>query len=216
MKKVFLTALVATGLGVVASSAAVTMFFDGGRFRDNLGSPLANGSMFLIMVDTNNDGFAALNTNTFAGINPTAGSTIGGDYVLVSTFTKTVGGLSGSINEQVINFDLNTGPALNVNTGDRLAFVWFTQNVGTVSTGTKYGVFTTLVTDAVSGGNSVGGMVIQPDSTTTNINYYDNATASGALATAANFTANLTVIPEPATAMLGLVGGLLLLRRRRA
>jgi hypothetical protein len=208
--------IVATALIVAgsASAATVNIQFSSGTstiatgFADASGNA-APGLVWGIIISNGDNTFSpitpgfVLNATTGTG---TDGVRIGStnDYFFGSgTLTSTQGpggeaGVLGKIS-QVTNITLGPGAT----TGAQFAIVWFDRTInsitGTVTAGTQYGLLTDPSFIVPAGGNTLS----LADT------YFASA---GDPVKSAN---TVTVVPEPSTALLGAVGALGLLRRRR-
>jgi hypothetical protein len=235
MKKIALTLITLS-----ASAIAATSFSGSGVVGAKTSTGTANipsGSLALLVVDIDNDGFlgmgpVAAGTLLTATNDPsllssvanlTAGSLFGGDRVL----TVTTSGSSGSV--------ANLLPSQDISAvfGKNFAVIWF-DGINTLGApaqapaGSKYGIargndWTFPIAD-VAGALTFNSTDNGGASTLWQVNTANTSgvatggfmtTSAGAVPSAASFTIG-GVIPEPSTALLGAIGALGLLRRRRA
>ena len=215
----FIAALLAT-----PALATVNIQFEFGSLRDSGGTPLASTTLVLLVADTSGDGFfpSALDLN---GATLSNGQTIGGDKVLYSGTTVNTPA-NGTISGTVFKIDY---AALGINQGDLWAIYWFpgvSAEGAVASPGDPYGFYRTSVLDqaTVDAVGATDAMVFPADTgATVRTAYYDSQVlGTFGIASTANspdpsdYTASLTVVPEPSTIILGALGGLALLRRRRS
>lgn len=228
MKLVYTTLLLSAFAAQAAISISTTAVTNA---RNAAGTAsVASGTLALLIVDTGNNGFfnfgslangSTLTASSFdPGLNSTAagidiGSTFGGELVInrISTGTGSVAGL-------LTNF--NATPYLNMN----FAVVWFdgvtTSATGNVTAGTNWGVvrgsdWTFPASD--SGTFTHSGTSFASASVYAQVNA--NVPAAGTsnfrttLGDATTGAASFQIVPETSTSLLGAIGALALLRRRR-
>ncbi len=188
-----LLALVAT-----RAHAAFTINLLGGTVSDSFGTPLSSSSGVLALVASTTPGDSFF-TQHIAGSSLTTNSFLGGDDLVVATFSSFDDGFfsfSDSLSYESFTSQLSAN--------DSLALYWFpTLSAGdTILQGTSYGMFTDLTWAMPADGGTVT---------------YTFATESlgGSLPDSAGF-ATLTAVPEPATtvALLGAAAGAFVLWRR--
>ena len=204
--------------------------------RNSLGTAsVPTGSLALLIVDTANNGFIGLannlvdgttfsttsdpNVNTMsAGL--TAGSTFGGDYVL-GVLTTGTGSISGLLSSVSVASYLNM----------KFAVVWF-DGVNTAgapakaAAGTKFGIV--RGSDWVFPATDAGDFSLDSTDSAGAASFFQvnaNVPATGAsnfrtilsggTTGAAAFTIAGPAVPEPSAVLLGAIGALGLLRRRR-
>jgi len=184
--KLFL--FIATLLHANLTTADVVVAIEGGLVYDNNGVPLANGTLMYMIVAPDNN-FAPLQPGEFvSGTNIFVGSWQTDDNVAVGGFSA------------LLNFNLTGGLA----TGQPFGMIWFPNRSDTSLPGPMggeaYGFYTH--TD----------WILPPDGHTVSFGF-ETVSVGGSIPDAVGF-ANLTVIPEPSTAVLLLAGlGLALTRR---
>lgn len=214
LTKVVIAALIATMS--FSSAATVVVQFSSGTatiatgFADASGSAAA-GLVWGIIVSNGDNVFTdipanfVLSTTTSA----TSGTQIGSsnDYYFgssVLTANQATGAEAGALGKIGSLSNITKGPSAT--TGASFALVWFDRSItsptGTITGGTKYGVLTDPI------------FLIPADGVTQNLTAAAalNGGASGDPLKLAN---TVTVIPEPSAALLGAIGALGLLRRRR-
>jgi hypothetical protein len=207
---------------VVPASAAVTLNTQFGSAFDSLGATVPDGTLWALVVDTNNDGiFTGFNNNgslsstIAADTFFTAAQSISLGTVLNGNTVFALGGFNGAgpgitADTIVINYGTNGAAAALT-----YAIYWFPgatySGPGAQTIGSQVGGLNTTSND---GGLFDAGMVLPNDG---GLISTGAATVDGGGSIAnSTFTAvNLTVIPEPSAALLGAIGALGLLRRRR-
>ena len=220
----------------MAGNAAVTIAFSAGSAllaNGTAANPLAgntavpNGTLWVVIVDTNNNSALpgmALNSSVFETAQTEGGRTsinslfapsqnialnsvIGGDTVFgIGGFSSALAGFAGGAAPLLSDLTL---PA-----GRNYGFyffpgVTFTTTGATYQIGGSVGGIHSSVDDP---DNAAFAMVIPPDGNTVDQGVL--SVSNGGLATNSRFTA-VTLVPEPSAALLGAVGALGLLRRRR-
>ena len=184
------TATVATGFADASGSAAPGLVW---------GLVVSNGDTVFTDIPVN---FQLSVTTAGMGLD---GTQIGlsNDWYFgsaVLTANQAAGGEAGALGKIGSLSNINLGPGAV--TGSRFAVVWFdrslTSATGTVAGGTKYG----LLTDS--------SFVVPASGVTSNLSAFFEA--PGDPVKPAN---TVTVVPEPSAALLGAIGALGLLRRRR-
>lgn len=181
---------------------------------------LTAGKLGLVIADTTGNGFGALSgtmTSTAAGL--LVGGTFGGDLILARSSSAAVGDSSMG---GAFTWNLTVAPA-----NTQWAVVWFETLLASDATtefapgNAKYGMAaaTSWVTPSTEPG---AGQNLSYSATPTGgaplKMAMNNGGSSGALPAGALFATNgttLSVIPEPSAALLGALGALGLLRRRR-
>lgn len=208
--------------------ATVTLNIQFGVARDSLGVAVEDGTLWALIVDTNNDssftGFGLdsrlANTTTADGyFTPnqelSVGGTIGGDTIFA------MGAFNGTANAEITGLALSTlALTLGQNgltAGRNFAFYWFPGATysGAESpsiVGSQVGGINSSVVDT---GASLDALVIPVDGTSLNPGVGTSEVTGGTVSS--DFHAvNLTAIPEPSSALLAVFGSLLLFRRRRS
>jgi hypothetical protein len=226
--------LAAVALLVSSANAAITISgAAGANLKNNDGSANVTGTLGLLIVDSGDDGFlktaqaptastsgygANLTKLSVADAGLTATSTFGGDYVL-GTFTTSSGGASSIFtSKSIVGYE-----------SKKFAIVWFTQsaaNVGSSTAGQYFGIARGddwILPAADSGTYSFNastnttatvywGLTTQ---TAAQIGSNGFFTGSGTAGSTATKAATFQIVPEPSAALLGAIGALGLLRRRR-
>lgn len=244
MKTTFIVFALATLLTVASQGATTITGIVGSSFKDEYGDNITAGSLCLLIVDTGNNGFlnqpptigissslvgqssgiiGCLSTSQ-AG-NLSIGSSFGGDTI-INTFTASGLGVIRNMLPASANFDIT--PYVNMN----FALVWFTTSainlVGDLF-GQNYGIMKLAdwTLPAADGGNytmstSDSGGASTYYSASSNLTatqlgasgfFSGTGTASDTGSTAV-YSAQLHVIPEPSSTLLGAFGLLGFLRRR--
>lgn len=198
------------------------------NFQNGTGSNTAT-MVWGIVIDTTGNGFAGTGANPYSGGFTYAGnsaspfqlSTVGGglsdDYLVISTnlmnlTTNTNDSQPGGINRITNISSLNY--INGISAGDTFRVIWFdvTALSGTATTGTKYGMYempSTVIT--VAAGTNIAGNTLGADPGTYN---YSPAWSGADASKPMEFTLGVP-IPETSTSLLGAIGALALLRRRR-
>lgn len=211
---------------VIPASASVTLSTQFGVAFDSAGVAVPDGTLWALVVDGGDNLFAGFTTNsslsavhttspgvadTFFAANQSLalGSAAGGGTVFaMGAFNGTFNGLTGlAIEDITLNYGINgTAAAL------AYAFYWFpgaTYTGGaTESIGSQVGGINTTSGDGVFD----AGMILPNDGaliTTGAANEDGGGTIANSSFTAVN------LVPEPSSALLGALGALCLLRRRR-
>jgi len=207
------------GLAALPASASVTLQTQFGTAFNSSSVQVPAGTLWALVVDTDNNstfagGFGLDGSLQLAGANSTfstgqtltVGNLLGGDTIFA------VGGFDGGgLASDTITLDLGT---LGVTAGRNYAFYWFPGSTyvsgtsGTI-TGTQAGG---IHTSSNTPESQLTGMVIPTEGSNV-----DTGAATAAVdgnIPNSRFTA-VNLIPEPSTALLGAIGALGLLRRRR-
>ena len=177
----------------------------------DFGGSTANGLLWGVIVDSAGDGF---DTSYAPGnvLNTTlSGVLFGGsnddvlfiDTAVTTTNVPTAQGGPGAIT-QISSLVLNAAIGAGVNAGDAFMVIWFDRPLtagATTQGGQHYGTFTTA-------GGAPAPFVMPPDGA--NQPFQANFVGADPVR-----TANQTFVPEPSSMLLGLLGALGLIRRRR-
>jgi len=202
----------------LTASASATVSIQGsyGDLRTSTGNLVANNTLYILVGSS---------TGTFAGnftINTTLGA-VGANSVFTSGQTITlgstlatgntifhIGGTGGALAEAVLSGLSNTG---DVASGNNYAIYWFPGstfgggNSGSVAS--QVGGYNNTVGESAF---EFGGMVIPANGADVTQGF---ATVSGGGSLANSIPTAVNLIPEPSAALLGALGVLGLLRRRR-
>ncbi len=210
---------------LVIPASAVTINLYTGSYNNSTSVAVPDGTLFALVADTNSSGtfggasgLAVNGTLTSTQANSvftamqsiTLNSLIGGDSIFyLGTVNGTANAAIPGLIDRVINFTLT--PATQ---GLNYALYLFPGGTLSGSTGTigsqVAGMSSTLVLD---GGNDA---MTVPGSNAANVNQGALTPANGGTVAASRFTAvNLNAVPEPSAILLGAIGALGLLRRRR-
>lgn len=237
------TTLAAALLAIGSANATITMSTTAAvGLKDNTGAAnVATGALCMLVVDTTNNGFLAQSTGgripqlsygpnavtvdphvQSANASITTGETFGGDLIL-GTFNAASGGsvaaaLSGV---SIAGFE-----------GSRFALVWFNGTAASLAS-SRAGAFFGIASgdDWTLPASDAGAYTFNATTNTTTSVYWQLASASSATQIGTNgfFTGSgaagvnavksatfqVEGVPEPSAALLGAVGALGLLRRRR-
>lgn len=207
---------------VVPASAAVTLNTQFGSAFNSSGVAVADGTLWALVVDTNNDGiFTGFSNNGSLAGNAAAANTFftGNQSLSLGTVLNgnTVFALGGfnaagpgiTADTVVLNYGTNgTAAALSY------AFYWFPgatySGPGVQTIGSQVGGLNTTSNNGIFD----AGMVLPNDGSLISTGAA-NVDGGGTIPDATFQAVNLTVIPEPSAALLGAIGALGLLRRRR-
>jgi hypothetical protein len=233
--KIKLLSVITTALLANMASGAVTLSFSNAtnwlsNFANGSGSSIdtpeiagsENRLVWGIIVDSDNNGFAGANAEnpyddgfslaantTGILLNNTNGGSSGdvlyiASAVMASSTTALAGEGVANVNRLLTFSGLTFNATLGAGAGDKYAIIWFDRTTlgGTATVGTKYGIFE--LPDAIDN--------LPPDGT--NASTYPAQFAGVDGLKTMGFAAGLAV-PETSTSLLGALGALALLRRRR-
>lgn len=202
-----------------SASAAVSLQGSFGDLRDSSGAAVSNGTLFILVGfpvgPAFSGGLTANSSLTVVGANAafTAGQTVsvGSAFGGAGTIFA-IGGTGGSTAEVVLPGLNNAG---NVASGNSYAIYWFpgalyvSGTSGTIDD--QVGGFSSSTGTSAF---SLDGMIIPPNGQDVTQGF-GTVSSGGNIADSLTNAVNLTVIPEPSAALLGAIGALGLLRRRR-
>lgn len=217
-----------------ASFATITLNTQFGQAFSSSSVPVPDGTLWALIVDdgvgtlpggmlTNGSGLSAANAlnsslvnSTFSGASIGLGTSLGGDIVFAMGAFNGANDLSvpGSTTNS-LGFTLGTNGLV---AGRAIGFYFFPgvtyTAAGTYNVGSQVGGISTLAADAGAG---TVGMVVPADGATIfmGANTDGDGGLGGSLTNSAFTAVNVTAIPEPSAALLGAIGALGLLRRRR-
>jgi hypothetical protein len=223
---------VTAGLVILASSANATVTF-GTQFgvaTDSSGTPVSDGTLWALVVDNGDNKFGSTfgldsSVNTFAstdastlnsvfgGRSVAIGSVFAGDTVFaMGGFDSSVLSVAGSAGGAITGLDITLN---GLSPGAKFAFLFFpgvkfTTQGATYNIGSQLGGVNSNTND-VAGGTDA--MVIPAEG---NSGLFGASTASGlgGVYSETSFRA-VNLVPEPSSALLGALGVLGFLRRRR-
>jgi hypothetical protein len=207
------------------AAASITLSTQFGTAFNSSGVAVPDGTLWALVVDTNTD-----SQFTGFGLNGSLPSTVVADTYFTANQALSIGGVlngntifafgafngggdlaGGAISALSFDYGVNGLAA-----GRNYAFYWFPGanfNAGTPLTqtiGTQVGGIHTSSNDGLFD----VGMVLPPDGAAVSTGAATEA-GGGTIANSGFRAVNLTVIPEPSAALLGAIGALGLLRRRR-
>ncbi len=233
--KIKLLSLITTALLANIASGAVTLSFSNStnwlsNFANGSGSSIdtpgiagsENRMVWGIIVDADNDGFAGANAanpyddgfslaanTTGILLNNTNGGSSGdvlyiASALMASSTTALAGEGVANVNRLLTFSGLTFNSTLGAGAGDKFAIVWFDKLAlgGTATEGMKYGIFE--LPDAIDNLPSDG----------TNASTFPAQFAGVDELKTMGFAAG-SAVPETSTSLLGALGALALLRRRR-
>jgi hypothetical protein len=214
------------GLLALSSSAAfatVSLTTQFGVSTNSGGAPVPDGTLWVMIVDTNGDSALpqlAVNSGISVSLqSPFWYSTLSIGAVLANDTVFAMGAFNGAADLGTLGSTANAAPGLALTAGRAIGFYWFPGVVYTapgsyaVGQGSgEVGGINTLLADAGSGTNA---MIVPADGSDLLIgaNTSGGGNLGGSLSES-QFLAT-AIIPETSTALLGALGALGLLRRRR-
>jgi len=203
--------------------------------KDNAGVNVATGDLVLLVVDNGNDGFlnlaktggaitagstSALSARTLEAANAsiTTGQTFGGDLILGAYSAAASGSVAPGFSGSIAGYE-----------GKKFALVWFEDSAANLTNlaGKYFGIasggdWTLPSTDSGAysfhaSNNTTAAVYWQLANTTTSTQLGSDGffSGSGAAGSSPVKSATFQVIPEPSASILGAIGALGLLRRRR-
>jgi len=203
--------------------------------KDNAGVNVATGDLVLLVVDNGNDGFlnlaktggaitagstSALSARTLEAANAsiTTGQTFGGDLILGAYSAAASGSVAPGFSGSIAGYE-----------GKKFALVWFEDSAANLTNlaGKYFGIasggdWTLPSTDSGAysfhaSTNTTAAVYWQLANTTTSTQLGSDGffSGSGAAGSSPVKSATFQVIPEPSASILGAIGALGLLRRRR-
>lgn len=197
--KATILALAIGSLGIVSSQAVSTINYDFGTLND-LGAPLADGNVVYLFASTQGAAidYASLESSLL-GQTLNVGSFFGTGNQILSVSTPNIAsfGVEGTGNGVASNISY-TG---NLGQGDSLGLLWLTQAQGVIVAGSRFGVYVSPSLAMPADPSSVSRSFLELQ--------FGGTIPDGGLST------TNTVVPEPSAALLGALGALGLLRRRR-
>lgn len=204
--------------------ASIAISFEFEAFRDSSSAPLATETLSILVVDTDKNSIFP-SASDLLGTTLSVGDYINNDRIFYSGRTG-----DGAINNATLSDSITgvTGNDLGLASNSeientRWAVYWFpglsaAPSVGGLQSGQEYGFFHSDQIDSTAAAsfNATASMVMPPDTATAvNTFYFDTATENTSFPSVQDFTADLTVVPEPSlTLLLSTIGVLVLFRRR--
>lgn len=205
---------------ITSSHASISFLIDADLLKNSSGTAISQSSLFLLVASTTNSTFEAISADSSTAV----GSLLNGDDRIL--FRGDLLGspvVDGVLQVATGGLTLNSAPLTDWTVGDPLALIWFptlTSGSGTIAAGTTYGRYTNA--SSVDGSDAW----ITPSDPTTDhaLLFYTQdgselSPGAGASNAASVGNASLTVagaVPEPGRFMLGLLGMMgLVIRRRR-
>jgi hypothetical protein len=203
--------LIAAALPAAATITINTQF---GTAFDAAGAPVADGTLWALIADTNGDNLFAggfgINASlaqsgaaVFGGQTLALGSVFGGDTVFkLGAFN----GAGPGVTDGPFGFTLGEN---SLAAGQRYAFYWFPGVIASAShvVGSQVGG----INNSLPADGGLDPMVVPADGA----GVFQGAANADGGGTLANSRFTAVLIPEPSTALLGALGALGLLRRRR-
>lgn len=207
MKKAILMSVLMLLISPVMANADVTVtLYIGQLLKQDGTTPFGLGSTLALLADADNDGFGQLNQgNTW--------STDTGDVVLGSFQTNDFLGDGTGTSQNVVSFSYN-----NLSLNDPLMLVFYDTPFIPSSTGAgggvNYGFYRSDSPDALLGGI---GWLTPADGSTVDLFFITQSFEGSApnAAGIAQFQTIGTVVPEPVSSILALIGGGAMAFRRR-
>jgi hypothetical protein len=208
----------------------------GSAFKDNtLSTNIANGSLVMLIADAGTAGFL---TTSSTGVIVASTTALAGPTTIPTAGALTVGSLFGGDTIMAVGTAGNSGSISGFSnftpiTSKNFALVWFTQAAAQVGAGSYFGMMSlsdwlmpsdadgkTYTVSATDASNATSFYSSSTATTATQLGSTGFITGSGA-AVASPASSNIVkgatfqIIPEPSAALLGAIGALGLLRRRR-
>lgn len=224
MKRLKLITLLVAFLSAKHLLGSVAITFEFEALRDSAGIPLSAETFTILVADTNKDSNFPIASDLF-GSELSVGDYLQNDRIFYAGRTG-----DGALNNATLSDAISTlngsdlGLANNSEiAGTKWAVYWFpglsaAPEAGGLQLGQSYGFYHSDQIDvtAAASFNATAAMVMPGDGEAVNTFYYDTETESTSFPSVQEFTADLTVVPEPSiTAMLALIGFAISLRRRR-
>lgn len=227
---------IALGLALSQVSYGVaTLQSTFGILNDSSGATVSNDTLWVLIVDTNNDNsiwgtaldssISTSTANSLLGVGQSIdlGSIINGDTIFAMGGVNEAGGING-YDFSVLSVTLGVnGTAAGLD----YAFAWFPGVTFSGTTpilsgsnphniGSQVGMINRTVADSPGTSGMNSGMALPGDGGTITTGAVTSTVGGGGtITTPAHLTAVNLVIPEPSTMLLGALGSLLLLRRSR-
>jgi len=225
------------GNAAITISGTVGTSFKGADGTTNI--PV--GSLFLVVADAGTAGFLAASTNGALTAGTTGKTALADPLVAIADASITAGGFfggdkilaTGSITTAGVMPTLLTAVTIAGFEGQRFAVIWFEKSAATLTSeglgsqaygilsgadwllpATDSGLFTMSATDA-NGASSYYSTSLTLAAAQIGANGFFTGTGTAGDASADVKSATFAIIPEPSTALLGALGALALLRRRR-
>lgn len=209
MNRKYFYTIAAISAAAITTSLATTATLQIGGLRDNDGNILPNGTVVVIVADTNPLNGGLPSSSDLLGETLDIGDINGDDILSSFTVDSTQLGVLGSTSEQ-FSYTLPASTNLGV--------YWFTGVTDpslALTANQEYGFFTSTEINTASGGTI--NLVSEPDQNSGGLAaYFSDDVAPGSGILSSDFEADMTVAPEPSTALvlgIGAVAGLF--RRRR-
>ncbi len=229
MQRIISSLIIAQALLVGASFGAVSLYVGGGVLKNSDGTtPSPDTTLVVVVADTAGDGFDV----------PTPGDFLGGsdDDIVIDVVSLSAPGFLGTtLASRAFGDDgvARSGSFTSSGgwgTGDQVGIYWFPSLVigsfdggastasANVAAGLQYGFFTdgswTTPSDGVTAAFDNGGFLVFDPASSVDVSNFP--LSNGVSVANTTLVANLTVIPEPTSALLSLFGlPLLFVRRRR-
>jgi len=198
--------------------ASVSFSFEFEAFRDSSGIPLSTETYAVLIADTNKDSIFP-SASDLLGAELNVGDDIQGNRVFFSgsTSNSIFQNNTGSLNGSDLGLDNNSEIS-----GTKWAVYWFpglssAPGVSGLQSGQSYGSYHSDQIDAEAAAiGATAAMVMPADGSNVIVMYFDTETEATTFPSVQDFTADLTVVPEPSTvALIGLVSLVFILRRRQ-
>jgi len=220
------SALVLIGLAVYSQQllASVSISFEFEALRNASGVPLDVNTLTILIADSDKNSLFPSASELFEA-DLAVGNDVAGNRIFFSSTTGSGGANSATLlggMTSVVASDIGLSNNNEIG-GTRWAVYWFpglstAPGSGGLQSGQSYGFYHSdqLESTAASLG-ATHSMVMPADGTTAaTVMYFDTAIQDTSFPSVQDFSADLTVVPEPSTiAVLIMFSGILSLRRRR-
>lgn len=210
-----------------ALQATVTINLELGELTNSSSVTIPGGTLWALISEDSSGNLpgglltddSLYNNNTpstivsdFGGNTISAGSTIGGGYVVA--IGSSLSSPEGEISRQIATFDFVSA---GLNSGDKLGVYWFpgrtTASNTLPSSNFEIGGFHRTAANTPSGGSS--GLVMPADNADVTMAYFDNNITGGNSGIASTEFQAITAVPEPSALMLIGTGLFIMILRRR-
>lgn len=201
--------------------ASVSISFEFEALRDSSGVPLATETYVVLIADADKDSIFPSATDLL-GAQLSVGEDIQGSRVFFAGTTITTN--NARFQDNTGSLDSNDLGLTNNNeiSGTKWAVYWFpglstAPGASGLQEGQSYGFYHSDQIDAQAAAfNATDSMVMPADGNNATVMYFDTETDNTTFPSVQDFTADLSVVPEPsAITVLGMVCLFILLQRRR-
>lgn len=210
----FFTVFIILFAGVAQASTTYNVQI--GNILDSSGSNVALGTVGILVVDTQNNGFAGSSPSTYTdliGLALSSGQSVGDDIIVGVYQASDLGGVIGFNDSTVVNY---TG---NITDADKLALYWFpgVTTVGaTLGAGQSSMGFFRSDTVSIDSGGSFAFILPSDTGALGSLAYFDSTVVPSSGISSSQLQAqSISAVPEPSRILFLALGGMGLLMRRR-